>query len=201
MIHCPKSIKIILWILLGLGITTWIVWFFLPKAKPSSLSSDYSAKIEVVSDIPGFIVKEGDMGQFYGVLKEWEVFGENKFWLRSASPSEVILATPKKIVLHLTDQEQLYNKVFDKESEELIKSSGEKWNGEDLDLLIFLSPPLFIKEDNETLSYFFNQAVFFVLYDRTHSSKYVLERANVAEKYFVSFRKVNKNLPFKVERK
>ena len=201
MIHCPKSIKIILWVLLGLGLTIWFAWFFLLKTKPSSLSPDYSSKLEVVSDIPGFAIKEGDMGQFYGVLKEWEVFEGNKFWLRSASPSEAVLVTPKKIILHLTDQEQPYNKVLDKEGGELIMSTGEKWNGENLDLLIFLPSPLSTKESNETLSYLFNRAVFHALYDRTHSSQYILERANSAEKYFVAFRKVNKNLPFKVERK
>jgi hypothetical protein len=175
----PRWLKIVFWVFLGLGLTSWIVWFFLPESKSSDLSRAYSSKIDIVSDIPGFTVEKKNMEQFYEYLREWRIFdGEKRLLLYEDSQ----FVTPQKITFHLTDQEQPYNKIYIKNTEngEKIhyKSIGEKWDEKtkNLDIFLFINPGFFDNRDITELIKVFNHLVLFSLYIRAYHS----ENVNIA---------------------
>jgi hypothetical protein len=171
-----------------------------------------SSKIEVVSDIPGFTIQKADMSKFEEYLKEWGVFGENRVWLRGMNQglTSIKFISPEKIILHLTNQEQAYNKVFMEGGEELFESVGENWNEkeETLDLFLYLHPSLYSKTEGEEIpeqeimTLFndqFNTLVFISLYDRSHFLPEM--KMYEAIEGYIRVLSTNNKLPFKVERK
>jgi len=214
----PRWLKISLLSLLGFVIAGWLVWFFFSSQITSFFKSRfvslpkielaeegfpvrvYSSLIEVVSDIPGLKVEKVDMTKFNELLKEWDVFGQNKMFLyvlQEINPNDIskTFITPKKIILHLTDKEQRYNKTQIKGSEGksvLISSVGEVWDADLKVLELYFHttiPETRISEilpeaqatiaaaqaklitDEEILNLqnkYFNQLALMALYDRTH---------------------------------
>jgi len=196
MIRLPKSIKISLFILLGLFLIVFFTWFFYQDVTNVRLAR-LSNKVETTSDVPSFTLKEGDTRKFNEILDKWQAFGKDKFYLYSTRG----YVSPEKILFHLTDQQQPYEWVHLNDAKgKVVKSVGEKWdkNTKALDLYFFIDPEILKDAHPSALDKIYTELVLSTLYHRTHKDDKTPIAKIQPEVY--AFSKANK-FPFSLERK
>lgn len=149
-----------------------------------------NSEIETVSDIPGFEIEESDKPLLVGYLDKLGFF-EKELSARGGIPPQKI----SKLVVHLTDKEQLYNRVFD--SKGMMTSAGERFDGNTLNVFIYVRQNI-LETPEERRSSFFNGTLLLVLTDLAKPpegderkigsvklSGEILARFKKAEKYLI----------------
>jgi len=153
-------------------------------------------RVEVVSDVPNFVVSKNEIEKFDEILREWGIFEENNFFLHSLE-RRVSLGN---LVIHLTDKQQPYQFVYKGSTDEVINSVGESWDEENrkLDLFFHVSSNLLNNVQLSAINENFNGLILVILYNRTHKGD--ADYIKKAKDYIDYFSEI-KQFPFALERK
>ena len=128
----PIILVIFLFLLTGL----LLVWRFLPEAILLNLIFR-QPKISAVSDVSGYSLKLALPENLERYLAGFGFWEEEGVWLGSENRK----VTVKRLVVHLTDKEQPFNKVTDPKTGKIITSTWEMFeNNGTYHMFIFLPP-------------------------------------------------------------
>lgn len=110
-----------------------IAWRFLPEEVILDLIFR-QVKVSAVSDVSGYSLKLALPENLERYLEGFGFWQEEGVFLRSQEKK----ATVKRLVVHLTNEEQAFDKIADPESNKLIASTGEMFDNGTYHLFIFI---------------------------------------------------------------
>lgn len=120
--------------------------------------------IQAVSDIPGFSLSLHDEAKLNSYLTDFGFWEENGVVYRQTRKKVSV----NKLVVHLTDKEQRYDRFISAGTDEVYQASGETYADGKLDLYIFIDTSILENGKEEDLSRRINRQALHTAYTLTH---------------------------------
>lgn len=159
---------ILILLVLAIGFLLWIN--FLPEetlrsfvTSPKQSLKQVTSPIQAVSDLPEFSLSLAGPKRLDRYLTDFGFWQKDNVVFRGTREK----ATVRRLVIHLTDQEQKYDQITSEETG-VYQASGEIFSNGQLDLFIFIAPEILAKEEEVRLTQRIDGQVLRTVYNLTH---------------------------------